>query len=78
VPTFDSPFADGENVYRRVEYDAPSSRKQMNSMPPNYVHSIDSTHMMLTALHCQHANVPFAAVRRPTGYCRRVTDCGLL
>lgn len=27
--------------------------KQKSAFPPNYVHSIDSTHMMLTALECQ-------------------------
>ena len=29
----------------------PDTRKQKNAMPPNFVHSLDSTHMMLTALH---------------------------
>ena len=27
--------------------------KQKNAFPPNFVHSLDSTHMLLTALHCQ-------------------------
>jgi DNA-directed RNA polymerase len=27
--------------------------KQKNAFPPNYIHSLDSTHMMLTALYCQ-------------------------
>lgn len=31
----------------------PDTRKQKMAMPPNYVHSLDSTHMMLTALFCE-------------------------
>ena len=31
----------------------PDTRRQKNGMPPNFVHSLDSTHMMLTSLHCQ-------------------------
>lgn len=27
--------------------------KQRNAFPPNYIHSLDAAHMMLTALHCQ-------------------------
>jgi DNA-directed RNA polymerase len=46
----------------RIECSRPLSKKQMQAMPPNYIHSIDSTHMMLTAVHCQHEHIPFAAV----------------
>lgn len=31
----------------------PDSAKQRSAMPPNFVHSLDSTHMMLTSLYCQ-------------------------
>ncbi|XP_026544962.1 DNA-directed RNA polymerase, mitochondrial [Notechis scutatus] len=31
----------------------PNVRKQKNAFPPNFIHSLDSSHMMLTALHCQ-------------------------
>lgn len=31
----------------------PDVRKQTMGMPPNYVHSLDSSHMMLTALFCE-------------------------
>ncbi|CAK8691277.1 unnamed protein product [Clavelina lepadiformis] len=41
---------------------APLVMKQCNAFPPNFVHSLDSTHMMLTALHCYHAGVTFSAV----------------
>lgn len=40
----------------------PDSRKQKQAFPPNYVHSLDSTHMMLTALYCQRAGVTFSSV----------------
>ncbi|KAL5483992.1 hypothetical protein EMCRGX_G020417 [Ephydatia muelleri] len=40
----------------------PDVMKQKNAIPPNFVHSLDSTHMMLTALHCQRAGVTFVAV----------------
>uniref|UniRef100_A0A0N5B2F0 DNA-directed RNA polymerase n=1 Tax=Strongyloides papillosus TaxID=174720 RepID=A0A0N5B2F0_STREA len=40
----------------------PMKFKQINAFPPNYVHSLDSTHMMMTALNCTARNVTFAAV----------------
>ncbi|XP_069337327.1 DNA-directed RNA polymerase, mitochondrial isoform X5 [Eulemur rufifrons] len=30
----------------------PNTQKQKNGFPPNFIHSLDSSHMMLTALHC--------------------------
>lgn len=30
-----------------------NSQKQASAFPPNFVHSLDATHMMLTALECQ-------------------------
>lgn len=36
--------------------------KQKNAFPPNFVHSLDSSHMMLTAMHCEQAGITFAAV----------------
>ena len=36
--------------------------KNSSAFPPNYVHSIDSTHMMLTAVECYKNNITFAAV----------------
>lgn len=40
----------------------PDSRKQRGAFPPNFVHSLDSTHMMLTALYCQRSGSTFASV----------------
>ncbi|PLW04732.1 hypothetical protein PCASD_26132 [Puccinia coronata f. sp. avenae] len=36
------------------------SRSQASAFPPNFIHSLDATHMMLTALACQ--DITFAAV----------------
>ncbi|GFO06283.1 DNA-directed RNA polymerase [Plakobranchus ocellatus] len=40
----------------------PNTMKQKNAFPPNYIHSLDSTHMMLTALYCVHAGITFVSV----------------
>ncbi|XP_068730519.1 DNA-directed RNA polymerase, mitochondrial-like [Montipora capricornis] len=40
----------------------PDSRKQRGAFPPNFVHSLDSTHMMLTALYCQRSGATFSSV----------------
>ncbi|GFS14427.1 DNA-directed RNA polymerase [Elysia marginata] len=40
----------------------PNILKQKNAFPPNYIHSLDSTHMMLTALYCEHAGITFVSV----------------
>jgi len=38
------------------------SRKQTSAFPPNYVHSLDSSHMLMTASACRKAGITFAAV----------------
>lgn len=38
------------------------SRKQRNGFPPNYIHSIDASHMMLTSLEMNRAGLTFASV----------------
>lgn len=40
----------------------PDAQKQKNAFPPNFIHSLDSTHMMLTSLYCQRSGVTFASV----------------
>ena len=37
-------------------------RRQRSAFPPNYVHSLDSTHMMMTALGCHDKDITFAGV----------------
>lgn len=39
-----------------------SSVKQAGAFPPNFIHSLDATHMFLTALECHSAGLTFAAV----------------
>ena len=39
-----------------------NKQKNTTAFPPNFVHSVDSTHMMLTALKCKEEDITFAAV----------------
>lgn len=43
-------------------FERPNVMKQRNAFPPNYIHSLDSTHMMLTSLHCEQAGISFVSV----------------
>ncbi|XP_018344252.1 PREDICTED: DNA-directed RNA polymerase, mitochondrial isoform X2 [Trachymyrmex septentrionalis] len=36
--------------------------KQKNAFAPNFVHSLDSSHMMLTSLYCEQAGITFMSV----------------
>uniref|UniRef100_A0A8C9AJ18 DNA-directed RNA polymerase n=1 Tax=Prolemur simus TaxID=1328070 RepID=A0A8C9AJ18_PROSS len=40
----------------------PNTQKQKNGFPPNFIHSLDSSHMMLTALHCYRKGLTFVSV----------------
>ncbi|XP_062412056.1 DNA-directed RNA polymerase, mitochondrial [Sardina pilchardus] len=40
----------------------PNTMKQKNAFPPNFIHSLDSSHMMLTALYCYSAGLTFVSV----------------
>ncbi|KAF2494210.1 DNA/RNA polymerase [Lophium mytilinum] len=42
--------------------DAVSKRKQLQAFPPNFIHSLDATHMLLSALKCSEEGLTFAAV----------------
>ncbi len=42
--------------------DKPDSIKQRNAFPPNFIHSLDSCHMMLTSLYCEKAGITFVSV----------------
>ncbi len=37
-------------------------RKQLQGLPPNFIHSLDATHMLLSALKCDELGLSFAAV----------------
>lgn len=42
--------------------DPVEKRKQLQAFPPNFIHSLDATHMMLSALKCDEIGLQFAAV----------------
>lgn len=39
-----------------------SKRKQLQAFPPNFIHSLDATHMMLSAIECDRRGLTFSAV----------------
>uniref|UniRef100_W8B9K7 DNA-directed RNA polymerase n=2 Tax=Ceratitis capitata TaxID=7213 RepID=W8B9K7_CERCA len=43
-------------------YEKPNVMKQKNAFPPNFIHSLDSSHMMLTSLYCEHKGLTFISV----------------
>ncbi|KAI0111392.1 DNA/RNA polymerase [Daldinia grandis] len=42
--------------------DPVNRRKQLQAFPPNFIHSLDASHMLLSALQCDERNLTFAAV----------------
>jgi DNA-directed RNA polymerase len=42
--------------------DQVNSRKQMTAFPPNFIHSLDATHMLLSAAECAEQGLTFASV----------------
>jgi len=58
IPTYlQNVFISDPNIIDEV-----NSRKQMTAFPPNYIHSLDATHMLLSAIECNKAGLTFAAV----------------
>ena len=48
-----------QRLVLRTTKDSPVDRiRQASAFPPNYIHCIDSSHMMLTALACQRNGAP--------------------
>ncbi|KAJ4450804.1 hypothetical protein ANN_02234 [Periplaneta americana] len=43
-------------------FERPNVMKQKNAFPPNFIHSLDSSHMMLTSLFCERAGITFVSV----------------
>ncbi|TPX65186.1 DNA-directed RNA polymerase [Spizellomyces sp. 'palustris'] len=39
-----------------------NAQKQSTAFPPNFIHSLDAAHMMLSAIQCQRAGLSFASV----------------
>ncbi|KAG6011566.1 hypothetical protein E4U43_008240 [Claviceps pusilla] len=42
--------------------DPVNRRKQLQGFPPNFIHSLDASHMLLSAIQCQEQDLDFAAV----------------
>ncbi|KAL8949960.1 MAG: hypothetical protein Q9222_003971 [Ikaeria aurantiellina] len=42
--------------------DPVNKRKQLQAFPPNFIHSLDATHMLLSALQCEQQGLTFTAV----------------
>ncbi|KAL8778079.1 MAG: hypothetical protein Q9213_007575 [Squamulea squamosa] len=42
--------------------DPVNKRKQLQAFPPNFIHSLDATHMLLSALQCEKKGLIFTAV----------------
>jgi DNA-directed RNA polymerase, mitochondrial len=42
--------------------DPVNKRKQLQAFPPNFIHSLDASHMLLSALECDERGLAFAAV----------------
>jgi DNA-directed RNA polymerase len=40
----------------------PNTMKQRNAFPPNFIHSLDSCHMMLTSVYCEKIGLTFTSV----------------
>ncbi|KUI55946.1 DNA-directed RNA polymerase, mitochondrial [Cytospora mali] len=43
-------------------FDPVNRRKQLQAFPPNFIHSLDASHMLLSALECNELGLSFAAV----------------
>ncbi|KXL50910.1 hypothetical protein M433DRAFT_61006 [Acidomyces richmondensis BFW] len=43
-------------------WDPVSKRKQLQAFPPNFIHSLDATHMILSVLKCNEAGLTFASI----------------
>lgn len=50
------------NVIEGSSEDVVSRRKQLQAFPPNFIHSLDATHMMMSANTCDEAGLTFSAV----------------
>lgn len=48
--------------YLDDKFEKPYVSKHKNAFPPNFIHSLDSTHMMLTSLNCERKGLTFVSV----------------
>merc|ERR1719499_330607 len=54
---FKQPKIDTREIVEKI-----NTRRNKNGFPPNFIHSLDSSHMMLTSLHLWSQGVTFASV----------------
>lgn len=50
------------NLQMPERSDPVNRRKQLQAFPPNFIHSLDASHMLLSALECDELDLSFAAV----------------
>ncbi|KAI9667612.1 MAG: DNA-directed RNA polymerase [Bathelium mastoideum] len=50
------------SIVEPQSWDPVSRRKQMGGFAPNFIHSLDATHMLLSALKCDELGMTFASV----------------
>lgn len=55
-------LGNGYENFHMDSYEKPNVMKQKNAFPPNFIHSLDSSHMMLTSLRCERAGITFVSV----------------
>lgn len=49
-------------IVHRTDADPTHKAKQLQAFPPNFIHSLDATHMFLTALKCHEVGLTFASI----------------
>ena len=47
---------------KRTDASPVDKKKQLQAFPPNFIHSLDATHMFLTALKCNEVGLTFASI----------------
>lgn len=57
LPVVQYYFKDSKNYQIKVD-----ANRQRNGCPPNFIHSLDATHMMLTSLYCEKKGLTFVSV----------------
>ncbi|KAI9723977.1 MAG: hypothetical protein M1812_000695 [Candelaria pacifica] len=50
------------SISEHRQADPISKRRQLQGFPPNFIHSLDATHMILSAIKCDEVGLAFAAV----------------
>src|SRR5690606_22320257 len=45
-----------------IDSSPPAMKRQINAFAPNFVHSLDSTHLLMTAADCSRKGLAFAGV----------------